>query len=255
MTIDISNHPRIKKMTDTAAEARRQASQGPSLFSRVVNEAASKLASGAEAVVDSAYELLPDREDVVGDVGTTSEAILEGAQGVVEGIQNFGTSESRFLFRNFFNAGSTLTEADLNKADIDLLREAVRKAKNEGRSSLGYPDFGTTEGDVLKGNPLTGLFDTDMRMARTMGGVSFSVNDEGETVIENTYNFNEGAKRKAYLEAKREGDLEAALTILAGSVDDPIELASILAYAKQEELRASGEPYETEMVINLGKLE
>lgn len=260
------------------ASASRAVQEGKSLFQSVVDEAAEKLAQGAEVVADTkdpltaiqdtaqaagefVYDLLPESDDVIdaaaatveavgSAVGTAQDKIVEAGQAV----QDFGTSEFRFLFQNFFNAGSTLTESDLNSTDLDKLKDAVRKAKSEGRSSLDYPDFGINEQEVLKGSPLTGLFDTDMRMARTLGGVKFSTNEKGETVITNTYNFNAGPKRKTFYEAKKSGDAETALKVLLDAAQNPVELASIIAYAKQEELREDGKPYETEMVINLGVL-
>jgi hypothetical protein len=255
---------------DTAiASASRAVQEGKSLFQSVIDEAADKLAQGVEAIPDIE---MPDIEVVSPELTEALQrrprptgiaevnipdplgALQDAAQGAGEAIQDFGTSEFRFLFQNFFKAGTTLTESDLNSTDLDKLKDAVRNAQNEGRSSLSYPDFGTSEQEVLKGSPLTGLFDTDMRMARTIGGVQFSTNDKGETVITNTYNFNEGPKRKTFFEAKKSGDAETALKVLLDAAQNPVELASIIAYAKQEELREAGKPYETEMVINLGVL-
>ena len=138
--------------------------------------------------------------------------------------------------------------------DIDTLKTVVKKAKAEGRNAVDYADFGSGEGDVLKGSPLAGLFDPDLRMARTVGGFQFSENEKGETIITNTYNFNAGPKRKAFWSAKKEGNSEEALNVLLSAASNPVELASIIAYAKQEELREAGEKYESEMVINLGVL-
>lgn len=246
------------------SSASRAVQEGKSLFQSVIDEAADKLAQGAEAIQDvevvspELEEALQARPRPTGiaevNIPDPLGALQDAAQSAGEAVQDFGTSEFRFLFQNFFKAGTTLTESDLNSTDLDKLKDAVRKAQSEGRSSLSYPDFGTSEQEVLKGSPLTGLFDTDMRMARTIGGVQFSTNDKGETVITNTYNFNEGPKRKTFFEAKKSGDAETALKVLLDAAQNPVELASIIAYAKQEELREEGKPYETEMVINLGVL-
>lgn len=102
------------------ASASRAVQEGKSLFQSVVDEAAVKLAQGAEAtagvlsevsppstdpltaIQDTAqaagefvYDLLPEREDVVSDIKTTAQAITEGTQAVGEKIQqgwNLGTS-------------------------------------------------------------------------------------------------------------------------------------------------------------------
>jgi hypothetical protein len=106
------------------ASASRAVQEGKSLFQSVVDEAADKLAQGAEATVgvlsevsppstdpltaiqDTAqaagefvYDLLPEREDVVEDIKTTAQVITEGTQAAAEGaVQkikqgwNLGTS-------------------------------------------------------------------------------------------------------------------------------------------------------------------
>lgn len=260
------------------ASASKAVQEGKSLFQSVVEDAAEKLAQGAEVVANTkdplttiqdtaqaagefVYDLLPESDDVIdaaaatvetvgGALGTAQDKIVEAGQAV----QDFGTSEFRFLLSNFFQAGTTLTEKDFNSTDIETLKAVVKRAKAEGRSAVDYKDFGSAEGEVLKGSPLAGLFDPDLRMARTIGGFQFSENEKGETIITNTYNFNAGPKRKAFWSAKKEGNSEEALNVLLSAASNPVELASIIAYAKQEELREAGEQYESELVLNLGVL-
>lgn len=235
---------------------------GGSIWQSVIDTAADALASGKETVVDAgeaAYEALPEMEDVqdaavagVEAAGSVLPAIMDTAQAAGEGVMGSGLSEFKFLASNFFDAGGQFTEKDLNGSDLRVLRDVVAKAKAAGKSSVGYKDFGTDEGAVLKGGILAGVFDPELRMARTVGGFKFEEDSEGNTIIRNTYNFNEGPKRKKFVKARKGGNAEDALSILFSS--GPVEVASILAYAKQEELKEEGKPYETEMVINLGKL-
>lgn len=237
-------------------------SNGASLWQSVVDGAAEALASGKEAIIDVAedvYDYLPEQEDVmdaavagVEAAGSVLPAIMDTAQTAGEGLIGSGLSEFKFLASNFFDAGGTFTEENLNGSDLSALASAVKKAKAAGKSSVDYKDFGTAEGDVLKGGILAGVFDPDLRMARTVGGFKFEEDADGNTIIRNTYNFNEGPKRKKFVEARKGGNAEDALSVLFSA--GPVEVASILAYAKQEELKEQGKPYETEMVINLGKL-
>jgi hypothetical protein len=223
---------------------------GGSLWQSVVDQASEALASGGEFVsqfADKASEVLEDTPSPI-------DTLTEGVANVASSISDFGTSEYRFFAANLFNAGGEFTQDDLNSKDITVLREAVKKAKAEGRNSLDYKDFGTTERDVLKGGPLAGLFDPELRLARTLGGLNFSTNEDGSIVIRNTYNFNKGAKREAYYKAKKAGDDSKALQILSQSIVNPVEAASIIGYARQEELKEAGKPFESEMVINLGKV-
>ena len=218
----------------------------PPLWKKVLEGAGNFAATGAEFVSDVASEVVETTPEVV-------ENLKERAGVVSESVSDFGSSEYRFFAANLFNSGGNLTQDDLNEKDISTLAKAVKKAKAEGRTSLDYGDFGTSESEVLKSGPLAGLFNPELRLARTLGGLNFTEED-GDTVIRNTYNFNKGPKRVAYYEAKKNGDHLKALEILSQAVTNPVEAASIIGYARQEELREKGEPFESEMVINLGKL-
>ena len=259
----VDNNKTIKAVSSVASAASSAASAVSSslpTWQSVVDTAAEAMegvSSRWTDVAGKAYELLPEGEDVaeaLGSISSPVDLLTEGASSAAEAIGNFGTAEARFFLGNFTNPGGTSTEKDLNSKDLEVLTEAVANAKAEGRSNLDYKDFGTSEGEVLKGGLTAGFFDTNMRLARTLGGLNFATNEDGDTVINNTYNFNPGTKRKAYLEAVLSGNDSDALKILTNSISNPVELLSIIGYAKQEELRESGEPFETEMSINLGKV-
>jgi peptidoglycan hydrolase-like protein with peptidoglycan-binding domain len=165
---------------------------------------------------------------------------------------NFGTSEFRFFQNNLFSPGSTFTENNLNETDIETLREVVANAMQDGRTYVDYePDYGIPESEVNKKSPAAGLTDRYLRMARTLGGFSFTKNEDGNIIIDNTFNYNKGPKREAYLAAIEAGEKLKALALLAKAT--PVQAASMIGYAKQEKLRKEGKPYETEMVIDLGK--
>jgi hypothetical protein len=218
----------------------------PPLWKKVLEGAGNFAETGVEFVSDVASEVVETTPEVV-------ENLKERAGIVSDAVSDFGSSEYRFFAANLFNSGGNLTQDDLNETDIATLAKAVKKAKSEGRTSLDYGDFGTSESEVLKSGPLAGLFNPELRLARTLGGLNFTEED-GDAVIRNTYNFNKGPKRVAYYEAKKNGDHLRALEILSQAVTNPVEAASIIGYARQEELREKGEPFESEMIINLGKL-
>lgn len=254
---NIADNNKTIKAVSSAASA---VSSALPTWQSVVDTAAEAMEGVSDRWTDvagKAYELLPEGEDVaeaLSSIPSPVDTLTGGLSSAAEAIGNFGTAEARFFLGNFTNPGGTSTEKDLNSKDLEVLIEAVAKAKAEGRSSLDYKDFGTSEGEVLKGGLTAGFFDTNMRLARTLGGLNFATNEDGDTVINNTYNFNPGAKRKKYLEAVISGNDSDALKILTNSISNPVELLSIIGYAKQEELREAGEPFETEMSINLGKV-
>jgi len=235
---------------DVVEAGEKAVSAGTSMWQTVVDGAADALEKGVDYVSDVA----PKVAEAVGNIPSPIDAVTESLSSAGESLSNLGTSEFRFFTGNYFKPGNTATEEDLNETDLKTLRSAVRKAMAEGRSQVDYKDFSEGEGTVLKGSMLAGLFNPELRMARTLGGFKFSKDEEGNIIIRNTYNFNEGTKRKAYVKALQAGDDDAANDILLNSLENPVEAASILAFAKQQKLKNEGKPFETEMVINLGKV-
>jgi len=183
------------------------------------------------------------------------DASVFGGLGYALGELGLGTSEYRFFANNIINPGGTYTEKDLNGSDKRLLKKAISNARADGRSYVDYAkDFGVDEKDVNKASPFAGIIDPTMRMARTVGVFRFSTDDEGNTIIEDTFDFNYGPKRGAYQDAVKKGDRTEALYLLsplAGT--SPVEAASMIGYVRQENLKARGEPYQTNIRINLGK--
>lgn len=235
---------------DVVNAGEQAVSAGTSMWQTVVDGAADALERGVDYVSDVAPKVV----EAVGSIESPLDTLTESLSSAGESLSNIGTSEFRFFTGNYFKPGQTATEKDLNETDIETLKSAVRKAMAEGRSQVDYKDFSEGEGTVLKGSMLAGLFNPELRMARTVGGFKFSKDEQGNIIIRNTYNFNEGKKRKAYVKAIQSGDEDAANDILLNSLENPVEAASILAYAKQQKLKDEGKPFETEMVINLGKV-
>ncbi len=235
---------------DVVEAGEKAVSAGTSMWQTVVDGAADALEKGVDYVSDVA----PKVAEAVGNISSPIDVVTESLSSAGESLSNLGTSEFRFFTGNYFKPGNTATEEDLNETDLETLRSAVRKAMAEGRSQVDYKDFSEGEGTVLKGSMLAGLFNPELRMARTLGGFKFSKDEQGNIIIRNTYNFNEGTKRKAYVKALQSGDDDAANDILLNSLENPVEAASILAFAKQQKLKNEGKPFETEMVINLGKV-
>ena len=183
------------------------------------------------------------------------DASIFGGLGYALGQLGLGTSEYRFFANNIINPGGTYTERDLNGSDKRLLKKAISSARSDGRSYVDYEkDFGIDEKDVNKASPLAGIADPTMRMARTVGVFRFFTDDEGNTIIEDTFDFNYGPKRGAYQEAVQKGNKKEALYLLSPlSGTSPVEAASMIGYVRQENLKARGEPYQTNIRINLGK--
>ena len=187
---------------------------------------------------------------------TRIDASVFGGLGEALGSLGLGTAEFRFFGNNIIKPGGTYTEKDLNTSDKKLLKKAIASAKADGRNYIDYEkDLGVEEMEVNKASPFAGIADPAMRMARSIGVFSFTNDKDGNTIIEDTFDFNPGPKRIAYYEALKRGDKKEALYLLSPLANtSPVEAASMIGYARQENLKAEGEAYQTIIRINLGKV-
>lgn len=208
-----------------------------------------------EAKDDSGITRPRARPESIEETVEVVDASVFGGLGYALGELGLGTSEYRFFANNIINPGGTYTEKDLNGSDKRLLKKAISSARADGRNYVDYEkDFGVDEKDVNKASPFAGIIDPTMRMARTVGVFRFSTDDEGNTIIEDTFDFNYGPKRGAYQDAVKRGDKKEALYLLSSLAGtSPVEAASMIGYVRQENLKARGEPYQTNIRINLGK--
>jgi hypothetical protein len=191
--------------------------------------------------------------DVAGDVaGVAADYALDTVESVTKAVQSFGTSEFVNFLGNAARPGGKLTSADFNEGGLDAMREAIRIARADGRSYIKYEDLGTTNETILKEPLLKGLFDPETRIARGLGVFNFKINDAGETVITDTYDFNEGSKRTTFYEALKSGREVDAIKALSSAT--LTEQASMIGFARQEELKAAGKKWQTDISINLGNM-
>ncbi|MDB4225471.1 hypothetical protein N9778_00415 [Hyphomicrobiales bacterium] len=203
-------------------------------------------------------------ESLVANTSEISDAVLGKAASVFE---SFNETMDQVSFReytsfigNFVNPGRTITEANLGEPELEAMRQVVADARSRGLSAVDYLELGTSEKDAIDGPGLFGgIADPMVRIQRVVGGFKFFKNDEGETMVENTYNFNgvpgRNRSRVGFYEAYKNSDFEEMARIAWQLKTQPVSFASVLGYVRQEELKAAGEPYETEMVINLGVID
>lgn len=228
------------------SSASKSVQEGKSLFQAVVDEAADKLAQGAEVVADTkdplttiqdtaqaagefVYDLLPEGEDVLEDVKTTAQAITEGTTSpetlvrTVMPIIDFASPALPINAEKFFdfmaNDGQiTLTVDDFSSSDIEAVKEAARKAFAEDRNKFTYEDWGFPEKSVLMKDIKTmasgTISDPNFRMATLIGQTANGnvfVNDQGELIVKDVYDFNSGPLGKKLQEAlvyKEMGNME-----------------------------------------------
>lgn len=216
------------------ASASRAVQEGKSLFQSVVDSAAEKLAQGAEVVSEipqavgeaaqtagqnipdplgalqegaqaigqAAFELIPEREDVIENIKMTSEAIQEGVLDLgqtAKTLWNLGTSTPAKLLKedvllfDFVKENSVINESSFEDDEIEFLRELAR-TKGTGRvTKADYGSLkdtsvrGAAEGDVLT----TGSLSVADRVYNSLSEFMIRKDPEtGEYFAEDTYDWN-----------------------------------------------------------------
>ena len=203
-------------------------------------------------------------ESLVANTSEISDAVLGKAAGVFESFKDtmddVSFREYTSFIGNFVNPGRTITEDNLGSGEIEAMRDLVASAMSSGRSYVDYSDMGSSEAESIDSPGLFGGITNPMiRVQRVVGGFQFSQNDKGETLVVNTYNFNgnpqKNRSRVQFYEAYQNGDYETMASIANRLKSQPVSFASVLGYVRQEELKAAGQPHETQMIINLGVID
>ena len=105
--------------------------------------------------------------------------------------------QSPDIVKIFQGQDADFTEANLTPDEYKALQEIVRKKLELGSTSLGYDDYGTGKGDVgdvdffgLK--DIYNKFNDPAYALKTLiGNANIEINERGEVVITDRYNFNE----------------------------------------------------------------
>lgn len=221
----------------SSSVAEDDTSDGVSLWQSVVDRAAEALESGVEMVEDAketAYEALPEMDDVVDTVSGLGSSIKEtavrgadavaGPRTAVKALQFAAPVASTILpinaskFAEFMsNDGKVeLTSEDLG-GDYDFLREKAIETIQSGKSSFSYNTWGFEDKSILMSNlgetAIMSFEDPNYRMATLIGqtGEGNVRIEDGRVIVEDVYDFNtgpRGTKLQKALVMKETGDIE-----------------------------------------------
>jgi hypothetical protein len=195
--------------------------EGKSFLETVLDEAASALATGGSYVADvaeSAYDLLPESEDIVEDIKTTAQAITEGTQAVAKSTSqkvqqgwNLGTSTpAKLLIKDIIKnnpyvlgnvpasiaissaTNKQVTEENFTEEEVDYLRELAKKYGTGLLKKEMYDDKELRVGNV-RGKE--GALPTDLTVAESLynslGDTTIKKDPEtGEYYVEDVYDWN-----------------------------------------------------------------
>ena len=202
------------------------------------------------------------------DSGAASGA-AEAVGGAVDAIKPvvddpWSMSEAKFL-GTFLKGGegASIDETFFTQSDRDFLRNKILEiSKETGRTRGSLSDYqdvwGIPADEINKVDPVKGIYDVNVRMARTLGKANWEIVD-GEVIITDTYNFNSGGYRQA-----REGMRHVFET---GSWPEdiprptfkqfrsPMFWLNAIAYEVQEDRREQGKDPDIPVRLNLGKVD
>ena len=97
-----------------------------------------------------------------------------------------------------------ISEKDLTKREKKALREAIKRAEEQGKNYLEYPDFASAAeptsdiggGSFLQGfAPITKYFDPKYSMKTTLGQSTFKKNKDGTYTVSDEFDFNDASGR------------------------------------------------------------
>jgi hypothetical protein len=207
--------------TNVIREKQPSQEGGKSFLETVLDEAASALATGGSYVADvaeSAYDLLPESEDIVEDIKTTAQAITEGTQAVAKSTSqkvqqgwNLGTSTpAKLLIKDIIKnnpyvlgnvpasiaissaTNKQVTEENFTEEEVDYLRELAKKYGTGLLKKEMYDDKELRVGGV-RGKE--GALPTDLTVAESLynslGDTTIKKDPEtGEYYVEDVYDWN-----------------------------------------------------------------
>jgi hypothetical protein len=116
-------------------------------------------------------------------------------------LKNIIPPNIRMFMQDLVGSKDKFTEADLSKSDRDLLKEIALSAKDKG-----YIDYGDYKVDSINRNFLRNIVDDRYNLKTLLGKAKVELNDQGELVVKDTFDFNDKKDIKS-LE-----DLKFALT-------------------------------------------
>jgi hypothetical protein len=198
------------------ASASRAVQEGKSLFQSVVDEAADKLAQGAEAIqgieivspeLEEALQARPrptgiaevNVPDIPDPLGFMQEGVEDLGQ-LAMTLWNLGTSTPAKLLKEdllLFDSvkeQSTITENAFKPEEIEYLREIVRR---KGTGSLNKEDYGkikvgsSVRGATEKGELSSGSLSLPEILYNSIGGAKITKDSTtGEYFVEDVYDWN-----------------------------------------------------------------
>ena len=116
-------------------------------------------------------------------------------------LKNFIPPNIRMFVADILGSKEKFTEDDLSESDKNLLKEIATQGVEKG--SIGYEDYGVNS---INRNLFRNILDDRYNLKTLLGKAKVEINDKGELVVKDTFDFNDKKDIKSL------DDLKFALT-------------------------------------------
>jgi len=169
-------------------------------------------------------------------------ATTEEKQNVLRTLFNKIPPNMRLFVSDLMGKDELVTNKNFTDPQLDIMKEAAAKAIGEGKDSLSYGDY--PEGEMnYSQNFLDKMKDPNFQMRTTIGSANIKINDEGDVILTDQFNFNDAKDVNSL------NDLKNALVDIFGEKGAYRKLRAVGTYFGSPE--GEGAPIE----LNLGKLD
>ena len=163
----------------------------------------------------------------------------ENEKSLFRTLLNKVPANMRFLAADLVGMDKPAGKEQFTEEGLGILKEAATTALDKGKSSMSYEDYPGGEMNFNK-NLLAKMADKNFQMRTTIGSANLRINENGDIILTDQFNFNDAKDIKSLEEAKN-----AVLEIFG---EDGLykKIRKFATYAGSEE--GEGTPIE----INLG---
>ena len=166
----------------------------------------------------------------------------ENEESMFRTLLNKVPANMRFLAADLIGMDSPAGKEKFTEEGLGILKEAAANALDKGKSSMTYKDYPGGEMNFNK-NLLAKMADKNFQMRTTIGSANLRIDENGDIILTDQFNFNDAKDVNSLKEAKN-----AVLEIFG---EDGLykKIRKFSTYAGSEE--GEGSPIE----LNLGKYE
>ena len=166
----------------------------------------------------------------------------ENEESMFRTLLNKVPANLRFLAADIVGMDSPAGNKKFTDEGINVLREAAINALDKGKSSMTYEDYPEGYMDFNQ-NTLAKMANKNFQMRTTVGSANLRIDENGDIILTDQFNFNDAKDIKSLKEAKN------AVLDIFGEKGLYKKIRKFSTYAGSEE--GKGAPIE----LNLGKYE